>query len=302
MCMVAPDVVVKMCLDERQEVVKNLILEDTPFRAKFVEEVCLKFNLTAPMVLHEVEKISAIKNGYVEEAVALLEAEQKVIETISQAEQAAQQAQWHKEMVLEPLAKAQIVQDRLKLGTPLEEAQIQPFSDAQIKVAMLKVQQNFEMQQAQAHLEPPRLGTDERNKYNVFIVQIIDTLKLAPEGLTKTEILKSIKKNSTWRQMRDDILNYLEVKGRVRKIGTRYIYESNTNRILETTFHRKIYESLADGAKTVNAIVTLKEANGQYVVGYNNTTGRKKVKDVLTLLWREGLITRTIEGSWVISQ
>jgi virulence-associated protein VapD len=254
------------------------------------------------MVLHEVEKISAIKNGYIEEAVALLEAEQKVIETISQAEQAAQQAQWHKEMVLEPLAKAQIVQDRLKLGTPLEEAQIQPFSDAQIRVAMLKVQQNFELQQAQAHLEPPRLGTDRRNKYNVFIVQIIDTLKLAPEGLTKTEILKSIKKNSTWRQMRDDILNYLEVKGRVRKIGTRYIYESNTNRILETTFHRKIYESLADGAKTVNAIVTLKEANGQYVVGYNNTTGRKKVKDVLTLLWREGLITRTIEGSWVISQ
>ena len=66
--MVAPDVVVKMCLDERQEVVKNLILEDTPFRTKFVEEVCIKFNLTAPMVLHEVEKIAAIKNGYVEEA------------------------------------------------------------------------------------------------------------------------------------------------------------------------------------------------------------------------------------------
>ena len=61
--MVAPDVVVKMCLDERQEVVKNLILEDTPFRTKFVEEVCIKFNLTAPMVLHEVEKIAAIKNG-----------------------------------------------------------------------------------------------------------------------------------------------------------------------------------------------------------------------------------------------
>lgn len=300
--MVAPDVVVKMCLDERQEVVKNLILEDTPFRTKFVEEVCIKFNLTAPMVLHEVEKIAAIKNGYVEEAVALLEAEQKVIEKISEAEKQAQQAQWHKEMVLEPLAKAQIVQDRLKLGTPLEQAQKQPISEAQLREAMLKVQQNFELQQAQAHLEPPELGTKERSKYNVLIMEITDLLKSNPQGLTKTQILKDLKKNSSWRTMRDDILNYLEVKGKVRKIGTRYIYDTNTNRVLETTFHRKIYESLADGAKTINGIVTLKDAQGQYVVGYNNTTGRKKVKEVLTLLWREGLITRTNEGSWVISQ
>ena len=70
--MVAPDVVVKMCLEERQEVVRNLILDDTPFRERFVEEVCLKFNLTAPVVLHEIEKITAIKHGRIEEAVALL--------------------------------------------------------------------------------------------------------------------------------------------------------------------------------------------------------------------------------------
>lgn len=300
--MVAPDVVVKMCLDERQGVVQNLILDDTPFRTKFVEEVCLKFNLTAPIVLHEVEKIAAIKKGYVEQAVALMEAEQKVIEKISQAEQDAQQAQWHKEMVLEPLAKAQIVQDRLKSGTPLEQAQQQAISEAQLKEGMLKVQQNFELQQAQAHLERPEIGTKERSKYNVLITEMTDLLKARPQGLTKTQILKSLKKNGSWRKMRDDILNYLEVKGKVRKIGTRYLYETNTNRVLETTFHRKIYESLADGAKTVNGIVTLKDAQGQYVVGYNNSTGRKKVKDVLTLLWREGLITRTSEGSWVISQ
>ena len=58
----------------------------------------------------------------------------------------AQHAQWHKEMVLEPLAKAQIVQDRLKSGISLEEAQQQSITDAQLKEAMLKVQQNFELQ------------------------------------------------------------------------------------------------------------------------------------------------------------
>ena len=300
--MVAPEVVVKMCFEERQDVVKSLILEDTPFRKKFVDDVCIKFNLTAAIVIHEVEKIAAIKNGHIEEAVALLEAEQEVIEKITQAEKSAQQAQWHREMVLEPLAKAQIVQDRLKLGTPLEQAQQDSISEAQMREAMLKVQENFSLQQAQAHLEPPEMGTKDRSKYNVLIVEITELLKATPQGLTKTEILKKIKKNGTWRQMRDDILNYLEVKGRVRKIGTRYIYETNSIRVLETTFHRRIYESLAEGAKTINGIVTLKDAQGQYVVGYNNTTGRKKVKDVLTLLWREGLITRTSEGSWVISQ
>ena len=191
--MVAPEVVVKMCFEERQEVVKSLILEDTPFRKKFVDDVCIKFNLTAAIVIHEVEKIAAIKNGHIEEAVALLEAEQEVIEKITQAEKSAQQAQWHREMVLEPLAKAQIVQDRLKLGTPLEQAQQDSISEAQMREAMLKVQENFSLQQAQAHLEPPEMGTKDRSKYNVLIVEITELLKATPQGLTKTEILKKIK-------------------------------------------------------------------------------------------------------------
>ena len=101
--------------------------------------------------------------------------------------------------------------------------------------------------------------------------------------------------------MRDDILNYLEVKGKVRKIGTKYHYLPNLSP-LETTLYRKIYESLISGPKTVTGIVRLKDAQGDYVIGYDNTAGRQKVKDVLNLLWREGLVTRTSKGLWTISQ
>ena len=300
--MVAPDVVVKMCLEERQEVVRNLILEDTPFRERFVEEVSLKFNLTASAVLHEIEKITAIKKGRIDEAVALLESEQVVIEKISEAEKATQQAQWHREMVLEPIAKAQIVQERLCTGTTLEEAQAQPITQAQLNTAMLVAQQNYELNQAQAHITLPSIGTEERSKYNVLLTGIVEALKRSPEGLTKTDLLKTIKKNSTWRQTRNDILNYLEVKGKVRKIGTRYHYLPNLTKPLETTFYRKIYEALIEGPKTIRGLVTLKDAQDNNVIGYNNTAGRQKVKDVLNLLWREGLVTRTSKGLWAISQ
>jgi len=299
--MVAPDVVVKMCLEERQEVVRNLILDNTPFRERFIEEVCLNFNLTAPVVLHEIEKITAIKKGRIEEAVALLEAEQEVIEKISEAEKAAQQAQWHREMVLEPIAKAQIIQERLSTGTNLEDAQAQPITQAQLHDAMLTAQQNYALTQAQAHIAQPNIGTEERTKYNVLLTEIVEILKNNSEGLTKTDLLKVIKKNGTWRQMRDDILNYLEVKGKVRKIGTKYHYLPNLSP-LETTLYRKIYESLISGPKTVTGIVRLKDAQGDYVIGYDNTAGRQKVKDVLNLLWREGLVTRTSKGLWTISQ
>jgi len=299
--MVAPDVVVKMCLEERQEVVRNLILDNTPFRERFIEEVCLNFNLTAPVVLHEIEKITAIKKGRIEEAVALLEAEQEVIEKISEAEKAAQQAQWHREMVLEPIAKAQIIQERLSTGTNLEDAQAQPITQAQLHDAMLTAQQNYALTQAQAHIAQPNIGTEERTKYNVLLTEIVEILKNNSEGLTKTDLLKVIKKNGTWRKMRDDILNYLEVKGKVRKIGTKYHYLPNLSP-LETTLYRKIYESLISGPKTVTGIVRLKDAQGDYVIGYDNTAGRQKVKDVLNLLWREGLVTRTSKGLWTISQ
>ena len=100
--------------------------------------------------------------------------------------------------------------------------------------------------------------------------------------------------------MRDEILIYLQAKNKVRKIGNKFIHITNTGKILETSFHRKIYESLAQGPQSVNAIVTKRDEQGNLLVGYNNATGRSKVKQVLTLLWREGMISRNTKGQWYI--
>jgi len=300
--MVTADSLVKMCLDERKDVLRNLILANTPFRERFVQEVSTQHGISATVVLHELEKIEAIQSGKLEEAVALLESEQKTIEKIGEAERNAQNEEWHKEMVLLPLAKAQIVQEYIEGGMTLAQAQAQEISQAQIDEAIHRMQGNFLITQAQEVVEPPKIGTEERTKYHIMLNEIVSVLKTQTKGITKTSLLQAIKRNSTHRQMRDEILNYLEVKGRVKKVGTRYFHNTNLNKALETTFHRKIYESLITGPKSVNAIVSEKDGEGNYVVGYNNSTGRKKVKDVLMLLWREGMVSRTSNGNWVISQ
>lgn len=300
--MVATDSVVKMCLNERKEVLRNLILANTPFRERFVDEVSTEYGISTTAVLHELEKIQAIKSGQVEEAVALLESEQKTIEKISEAEATAQKEEWHKEMVLLPMAKAQIIQERLENGLTLAQAQAQEIPEAQIEEAIHRMQSNFEIAQAQEMAKVPTIGTKERTKYHIMLNEIVGVLKANPKGISKTGILQAIKRNSTHRQMRDEILNYLEVKGRVKKVGTKYFHNTNLNRALETTFHRKVYESLVASPKSINAIVSEKDAQGNYVVGYNNSTGRKKVKDVLMLLWREGMVIRTTNGNWAISQ
>ena len=141
--------------------------------------------------------------------------------------------------------------------------------------------------------ESKPIQTGDRNKYNILMKQIVDLLKQSPNGITKTEILTNLKKNGSWRQLRNDVLDYLEVTNKVRKVGTKYYHISNAGKVLETEFHRRVFESLSSGDKSLNKIMQ--------VVGYNNQTGRRKVKSVLHLLWREGLVSKTVSGNWAIS-
>lgn len=149
-------------------------------------------------------------------------------------------------------------------------------------------------------IEEPSFGTRERKTYTKFMTDIVSVLKDHPKGLTKSQILSITRRNGTYRAMRDEILLYLQSRRLVRAINNRYVHTQNLSRVLETDFHRRVYECLAEKPLSITGIVTLTDEHGRPVVGYNNASGRRKVKQVLDLLWREGLVRRNTTGQYYI--
>ena len=281
----SPTTLIRERLNELEGVHRTAVLEGGALRKAFVRKQSMELNISIESVAHEIEKVAIVEAQRKDDLSLLAQHELVKIEKLSQAEKQAQQAQWHDDYVLRPTAKAQIIQERMKQGYTLDEAVAQGFDPEELTLTMQTLQN-------QPTATKPK-EAQSRNKYNILMKQIVDVLKQSPEGVTKTEILTILKKNGNWRQMRNDVLDYLEVTNKVRKVGTKYYHISNAGKVLETDFHRRVYESLADSEKSINKIMQ--------TVGYNNQTGRRKVKSVLHLLWREGLVIKTANGCWAIS-
>ena len=297
--MPSPTEVVRNEYDSQRDAMKNQILVNDFMRENFVGRIVREYGFERRLIVLELEKISAIQSGEIDQAMSIAENEKSIIEKLGQADQQADQAE--KEAFLKrKLAEVAVLQNRIAQGVPVEQAEAQEITPAELNQALAQVDTDYRLNTMADQIEKPKLGTDERSAYSRMMSDIISTLKSNPSGLTKTEILVKIKRNGTHRQMRDEILIYLQAKNKVRKIGNKFIHITNTGKILETSFHRKIYESLAQGPQSVNAIVTKRDEQGNLLVGYNNATGRSKVKQVLTLLWREGMISRNTKGQWYI--
>jgi len=289
--MPSPTEVVRNEYDSQRDAMKNQILVNDFMRENFVGRIVREYGFE--------EKISAIQSGEIDQAISIAENEKAIIEKLGQADTQAEQAE--KEAFLKrKLAEVAVLQNRIAQGLPVQEAEAQEITEAELNAALAQVDTDYRMNTLADQIEKPKIGTSERNLYSRMMSEIISVLKSNPSGLTKTDILAKIKRNGTHRQMRDEIIIYLQAKNKVRKIGNKFIHITNTGKILETSFHRKIYESLAQGPQSVNAIVTKRDEQGNLLVGYNNATGRGKVKQVLTLLWREGMISRNTKGQWYI--
>ena len=101
--------------------------------------------------------------------------------------------------------------------------------------------------------------------------------------LTKTEILKCAKKDKgEWRKVAGDSLKHLVATGEIVKVGARYHHKNHRPKIVENDFTRNVFESLYSGPKSINAIVKK--------IGYDNTYGRRKVRQTLDFLVNEGLV------------
>jgi len=285
---VEPSTAIKSEFNHLSPAQQQVVLTNEAFQAHWVSKLAQEFGLDEQVVKQEIERISAIRNGEIE--VLVQEAE-----SLARKEAEAN-------LIQEKLAEIAIIKTRLEAGMSIEEAESTPFTPKEMIEAKPQIAQDYTLAQASVEFDEPKFGTRQRRTYTKFMTEITSALKKNSQGLTKSDILNITRRSGKYRKMRDEILLYLQSKRLVKKLNNRYIHTQNLGRVLETDFHRKVYESLADGPLTITGVVTLKNAQGKLTVGYNNATGRRKVKQVLDLLWREGLVSKNSLNQYYIVQ
>jgi len=296
--MVEPALAVKTEFESLTSVHQQAVLDAPIMQNRWVEKVATQFDLEEIVVRQELERIAAIRSGEIEELVSIAEQEAKTIERLKAAEAEAL-AQEKQRLIQRKLAEVAVIQERLANGVSPEDASLMPISESELLSAIPAVVEDYTLAQAM-EIEEPSFGTRERQTYTKFMTDIVSALKDHPQGLSKTQILSVTRRNGTYRAMRDEILLYLQNRRLVRAINNRYVHTQNLSRVLETDFHRRVYECLAEKPLSITGIVTLTDERGRPVVGYNNASGRRKVKQVLDLLWREGLVRRNTTGQYYI--
>jgi len=277
---------------------QQAVLDAPIMQNRWVSKVASQFGLEENEVRQELERISAIRSGEIEELVFIAEQEAKTIERLKAAE-AEVLAQEKQRLIQRKLAEVAVIQERLANGVSPDEAARMPITESELLSAIPSVVEDYTLAQAM-DVDEPSFGTRERQTYTKFMTDIVSALKSNPQGLTKSQILSATRRNGTYRAVRDDILLYLQNRRLIRAVNNRYIHTQNLSRVLETDFHRKVYECLAEKPLSITSIVTLTDEHGRAVVGYNNASGRRKVKQVLDLLWREGLVRRNTTGQYYI--
>jgi len=277
---------------------QQAVLDVPIMQNRWVAKVATQFDLDESEVKQELERISAIRSGEIEELVSMAEREAKTIERL-QAAEAAALAKEKQRLIQRKLAEVAVLQERLANGVHPDEASQMPITESELISAIPTVVEDYTLAQAM-EIDEPSFGTRERQTYTKFMTDIVSALKSNPQGLNKSQILSVTRRNGTYRAMRDEILLYLQNRRLVRAVNNRYIHTQNLSRVLETDFHRRVYECLAEKPLSITGIVTLTDEQGRPIVGYNNSSGRRKVKQVLDLLWREGMVRRNTQGQYYI--
>jgi len=290
--------VVKTEFESLTAVHQQAVLDVPIMQNRWVAKVATQFDLDESEVKQELERISAIRSGEIEELVSMAEREAKTIERL-QAAEAAALAKEKQRLIQRKLAEVAVLQERLANGVHPDEASQMPITESELISAIPTVVEDYTLAQAM-EIDEPSFGTRERQTYTKFMTDIVSALKSNPQGLNKSQILSVTRRNGTYRAMRDEILLYLQNRRLVRAVNNRYIHTQNLSRVLETDFHRRVYECLAEKPLSITGIVTLTDEQGRPIVGYNNSSGRRKVKQVLDLLWREGMVRRNTQGQYYI--
>lgn len=127
------------------------------------------------------------------------------------------------------------------------------------------------------------LNRNERERAMTLLRMIEGIIKNNAQGITKTGILKAMRKdNSHWRKEVGKLLNYLLIDGLIQLNGRNYYPMNIIVKSRERKIHRNIYELLSESSLTITELYMK--------TGNNGGKGRELVKSALRDLQNEGYI------------
>lgn len=127
------------------------------------------------------------------------------------------------------------------------------------------------------------MNRGERERAMTLLRMIEGIIKNNNQGITKTGILKSMRKdNSHWRKEIGKLLNYLLIDGLIQLNGRNYYPMNIVVKSRERKIHRNIYELLSESSLTLTELYMK--------TGNNGGKSRELVKSALRDLQNEGYI------------
>jgi hypothetical protein len=262
---------------------QEMLIENSVMRDMFSETWAQEFDLSVAEVVSSIASIMAKVNGNLDEVFAptVVVSKAPVQKTYYEL------MDWHDKEVVEPLALAFWRKSLVESGVMYSQAQLQNPVSTDLDIYRRQVMQMIKNSPMSAP-KPPELiyglSTKAQERRARLLRSFTRVLGQFPEGMSKTQLLHNLSKdNGSWRGVADEVLDYMLQTGKAVKVGTIYYSTNHAPLERENSYHRLVYEFLStNGASSVTTLLNH--------MGYNNSKGRKKIRQILHQLYEEGYI------------
>ena len=263
---------------------QEMLMENSVMRDMFSETWAQEFDLPVEEVLSTITSIMAKVTGDLEEVFA-----QKVVVSKKAPVQKTyyELMDWHDKEIVEPLALAFWRKSLVESGLTYSQAQLQNPVSADLDIYRRQVMHMIKNSPMSAP-KPPELiyglSTKAQERRARLLRSFTRVLGQVSDGMSKTQLLHKLSKdNGSWRGIADEVLDYMLQTGKAVKVGTLYYSTNHAPLERENSYHRLVYEYLStNGACSVTTLLNH--------MGYNNSKGRKKIRQILHQLYEEGYV------------
>jgi hypothetical protein len=262
---------------------QDMLMENSVMRDMFSETWANEFNIPVKEVMSTISSIVAKVSGDMESIFApIVSAKLPVQKTYYEL------MDWHDKEIVEPLALAFWRKSLVESGLTYSQAQLQNPVSTDLDTYRRQVMHIIRNSPMSAP-KPPELiyglSTKAQERRARLLRSFTRVLGQFPEGMSKTQLLHNLSKdNGSWRGIADEVLEYMLQTGKAVKVGTVYYSTNHAPLERENSYHRLVYEFLStNGASSVTTLLNH--------MGYNNSKGRKKIRQILHQLYEEGYIS-----------
>jgi hypothetical protein len=263
---------------------QEMILENPIMREMFSETWSTELGLPLTDVLLAITQLVAKRTGNLEEVFT-----PKVVSPPKSnvQNQYYELMDWHEAAVVEPLTLALWHKELVESGMTYAQSIIAVPDDEDLSRCRSQALSTLKGS-AWAVPKPPQLiyglSLRAQERRARLLSSFTRVLSQHIDGLSKTQLLSSLNKdNGSWRGIADEVLEYMVQTGKAVRVGTIFYSTNHAPLERENSYHRIVYEFLVtNGSSSVTTL--LKH------MGYNNSKGRKKIREVLHQLYEEGYI------------